>query len=435
MQHEKAHVRQRHSYDVVFLEILNIVFWCSPFIYLYKTSLRNVHEYLADEAVLRDNATPQYGRLLLRQRQSGMALSLTSNISNHFFSQLKKRILMMTRNKSKRPALIKYASAAPIFLILTAALASPETPILAKTEALSDNVVKTIVDKTFDNQQVKSLNTSDLTQKETPQYINTSIDTTVKPLKDLKTVDESKIKSMDVDSKEGITITFKDGHVEQYKGTKAEIEKAFSNDAAKLEAEQKATNQYKEKLDDEQKATNQQGQKLDEMVVVGRGPQKGVVEQKSQKLEDEKTAFKQQLDKVATEKNGKEPVFSIVDEQPEFPQGMPALFKFLGQNIKYPKSARDAGGQGTVYVGFIVETDGSITNVNIKKNVPVTVRDTITLIETNGVKGNKIVEKMDYSLGKEAVRVISMMPKWKPGKKDGKEVRVVYTLPIKFKLD
>ena len=92
MQHERAHVRQRHSFDVVFMELINIVFWCSPLVYFYKTSLRNVHEYLADAAVLRDHATllrresvRQYGRLLLRQQHSNIALALTSNISNHFF--------------------------------------------------------------------------------------------------------------------------------------------------------------------------------------------------------------------------------------------------------------------------------------------------------------------------------------------------------------
>lgn len=418
MQHEKAHVRQRHSFDVIFLEVLNIVFWCSPLIYFYKKSLRNVHEYLADEAVLRDNATPQYGRLLLRQQQSGMALSLTSNISNHFFSQLKKRILMMTRNKSKRPALIKYALAAPIFLILTAALASPETPILAKTEALSDKVVKTIGDNIVNNTSDKPLVINNLSQKETPQY--SVADTTFKPLSDLKLVDEKQIAQMNVDSKEEwntrITITFKDGHVEHYKGSKADMEKVFKKenaDVSKTDADQK----------------------LHEMVVVGFGTQKKTLEQQAQKLEDEKKAMKQEHDNVQAETTSKDPIFNVIDDAPEFPQGQMALFKWLGQNIKYPKIARDAGGQGTVFVGFVVEKDGSITNVNIKKDAPFIVRDTITLIESNGIKGNKIVEKTDYSLGKEAVRVISAMPNWKPGKKDGQVVRVAYTLPIKFKLD
>ena len=472
----------------------------------------------------------------------------------------------MTRNKSKRPALIKYALAAPIFLILTAALASPETPILAKTEALSDKVVSSI--DNFEKEKLSTIKEAILNQnignqsfiqkqddtfrdmKEgqilffigesrrqgntiTPnemrkieklqaiqivngqpvdceissyillkvrrnqdpyqvnvtgatniyakdlfetseegdfyQFLNikakdkidlktkdagsmsvlvaakhgsTRVDTTFKPLIDLKLVDEKQIGQMDIESKEEfntrITITFKDGHLEYFKGTKADMEKVFKKenvDATKLEAEQKAMVQYKQKLDDEQKASMQQVGKLDEMVVVGHGSQKSVVEQKAQKLEDEKKAFKLQLDKQQAEKNGAEPVFTIVEQNPEFPQGIPALYKFLGENIKYPKSARDAGGQGTVFVGFVVEKDGSITDVKIKKDAPYIVRDTITLIESNGIKGNKIVEKTDYSLGKEAVRVISMMPNWKPGKQDGKAVRVAYTLPIKFKLD
>jgi beta-lactamase regulating signal transducer with metallopeptidase domain len=419
MQHEQAHVRQRHSFDVVFMELLNILFWCSPLVYLYKTSLRNVHEYLADEAVLRTNTTPQYGRLLLRQQQSGVALSLTSNISNHFFSQLKKRILMMTRNKSKRTALIKYALAAPIFLILTAALASPKLPILAKTEVLGDKVVKTIGDKIIDNQEVKTLNNNNLAQKTTPQYFGASVDTTFKPLSELKLVDEKQIAQMNVDTKEEfntqITITFKDGHIERYKGTKAEMEKAFKteNDAA---------------------AQKTNDQKLAEMVVVGRSTNKNLSEQRIQNVEEVPKGG-QQKDKNLTEKTLTDPVFTIVEQSPEFVGGQALLFKWLGENIRYPKSARDAGAQGTVYVGFFVEKDGSITNVNVKRDVPVIIRDTITISEVNGIKGNKIVERTEYTLGKEAVRVISAMPNWKPGKSNGMPVRVSYTLPIKFKLD
>ena len=451
MQHEQAHVRQRHSFDVVFLEFLNIAFWCSPLIYFYKKSLRNVHEYLADEAVLRYNATPksrnnrdvakaQYGRLLLRQQPSGGALSLTSNISNHFFSQLKKRILMMTRHKSKRIALIKYAFAAPIFLILTAALASPKMPILAKTEVLGEKVIKTI-----DNQEVPFLDSRNLPQKETPQYSTTRVDTTFKPLSDIKLVDEKQIAQMNIESKEEfntrITITFKDGHIEYFKGAKSDMEKVFKKetlDAAKLAAEKEA---MKQKLDDEQKAMSQRTQKLeDEQKNMSQQGQKLEDEQKAsnqyaQKLEAEKQAVIEQKMKMEAEKSGADPVFTVVEEQPEFPQGMQALFKWLGQNIKYPAIAQRAKAEGTVYIGFVVEKDGTITNVKIKRDAPVIIRDTITIIETNGIKGNKIVEKTDYSLGKEAVRVIQMMPNWKPAKQGGKVVRVAYTLPIKFKLE
>jgi hypothetical protein len=138
--HEKAHAKQGHSFDVVFLEILNIVFWCSPFVYLYKNSLRIVHEYLADAAVLRSVSKRQYGYLLVQQAQGGKAFAL----ANPFFSQLKKRLIMMARNPSKRRALGKYAFAFPVFLLLVSFLASPDNAAMTTTEKVSNKVISKI---------------------------------------------------------------------------------------------------------------------------------------------------------------------------------------------------------------------------------------------------------------------------------------------------
>ena len=146
---------------------------------------------------------------------------------------------------------------------------------------------------------------------------------------------------------------------------------------------------------------------------------------------------KRTLDAPKTEEktDANSPVFTIVETQPEFPEGMQAMFKWLGSNIKYPALARINRIEGTVYVGFIVEIDGSISNVTVKRGVKGVVRDTITIMEMNGVKGNKVIEKEDHSLDIEASRIIATMPKWKPGKANGQPVRVAYTLPIKFKLE
>lgn len=103
------------------------------------------------------------------------------------------------------------------------------------------------------------------------------------------------------------------------------------------------------------------------------------------------------------------PVFFIVEEMPEFPGGEQALHKFLASNIEYPVIAQENGIQGRVYVKFVVNTDGSITDVEIARGV-------------------------DPSLDKEALRVVRSMPKWKPGKQRGKAVRVSYTVPINFVL-
>ena len=98
-----------------------------------------------------------------------------------------------------------------------------------------------------------------------------------------------------------------------------------------------------------------------------------------------------------------------VEQKPNFIGGDAALFKYLGENIKYPAMARENGIEGTVYVEFIIAKDGSITEANVKR----------------GIGGG---------CNEEALRVVNSMPKWKPGKQQGNPVKVKYTLPVKFKL-
>jgi protein TonB len=103
------------------------------------------------------------------------------------------------------------------------------------------------------------------------------------------------------------------------------------------------------------------------------------------------------------------PIFTVVESMPEFPGGMQELYTFLGNNIKYPVMAKESGIQGKVYVTFVVEVDGSITDVRVLR----------------GIGGG---------CDEEAVRVVQNMPKWTPGKQRGKPVRVQYNLPVRFTL-
>ena len=102
-------------------------------------------------------------------------------------------------------------------------------------------------------------------------------------------------------------------------------------------------------------------------------------------------------------------VFDIVEQQPMFPGGPAALMKYLSENTKYPVVAQENGVQGRVTVQFVVEKDGSITDVHVLRGV-------------------------DPSLDKEAVRVVKSMPRWTPGKQNGTTVRVNYRLPVLFRL-
>lgn len=102
-------------------------------------------------------------------------------------------------------------------------------------------------------------------------------------------------------------------------------------------------------------------------------------------------------------------IFIVVEKDPEFPGGLAAMYEYIGNNIVYPKIAREVNIQGTVHLTFVVEKNGSLTDIQIKRSP-------------------------DQLLSDEALRVISSMPRWTPGKQRGKPVRVSFYLPIKFTL-
>ncbi len=115
LQHELAHVESKHSIDVLFLEVVNIVFWFHPLIYLYKTAIRQTHEYIADQVVLKNTHRQTYGTLLLKQSMSGLQIALAHQF---FHSHIKKRINMMYQKKSGQSAWLKYTLALPVLLLL-----------------------------------------------------------------------------------------------------------------------------------------------------------------------------------------------------------------------------------------------------------------------------------------------------------------------------
>lgn len=102
-------------------------------------------------------------------------------------------------------------------------------------------------------------------------------------------------------------------------------------------------------------------------------------------------------------------IFLVVEEQPDFPGGDAARIRYFNENINYPVEARELNIQGTVYIGFIVEPDGSISNISLLR----------------GIGGG---------CDEEALRVVAAMPRWKPGKQRNQAVRVKFTLPVRFTL-
>lgn len=102
-------------------------------------------------------------------------------------------------------------------------------------------------------------------------------------------------------------------------------------------------------------------------------------------------------------------IYDAPEVMPEYPGGMQAMMNFIGENVKYPEDAKEKNISGKVFVSFVVEKDGSVSEA-------------------------KVVKGVCESIDNEALRVVNAMPKWTPGKMDGKNVRVKYTLPFTFKL-
>ena len=112
---------------------------------------------------------------------------------------------------------------------------------------------------------------------------------------------------------------------------------------------------------------------------------------------------------VVSQKDQKEDPFNVVEDMPAFPGGMEAMIQFISSNIKYPADAKKQKVDGRVLVNFVVEKDGSITEV-------------------------KVIKPAFPSLDAEAIRVVKAMPKWKPGYQNGQAVRVQFAMPINFSL-
>ena len=164
------------------------------------------------------------------------------------------------------------------------------------------------------------------------------------------------------------------------------------------------------KKDELVKEENQvkQMDKLDDKVAVGAEDKEGVKDRTVEAVRSE-IAVAAPPPPPAPKPEVATKVFDVVEEMPSFPGGHGALMQYLASNIKYPVVAQENGVQGRVIVSFVVERDGSISDVKVARSV-------------------------DPSLDREAQRVVKSMPKWKPGKQNGSAVRVKYTVPVVFRL-
>ena len=377
LRHELAHITHRHSWDLLLVDVCTLFQWFNPAVWLLKRELRTLHEYEADEAVIKGGIdTKEYQRLLIKEAVGTRLYSMANNL-NH--SSLKKRITMMLKRKSNPWARLKYLYVLPLAAASVAVFARPE------------------VSNTLD--EISSAKVSELTSIAKAEEVK-SVES---PSRNRVKVSGKVVGAKSGKGLAGVNIFAKnpnDGRIASaalsQKGGKFEFETyeglALQFSFVGMQEQYVIVPQGGAKSLTVQMAEAVQG--LPDMVVTGYAPET-VENLPTNLLISETKSF-----------NG---TFVIVESQPEFPGGMGELMRFLQKNLRYPAAARQARVQGKVIVEFLVGTDGSISDIKVKHSV-------------------------NPELDAEAVRVIGLMPKWIPGEQLGKAVSVRYEMSIEFRL-
>ena len=405
LTHERAHIHNLHSWDLLLAEVCIFFQWFNPAAWLLKQELQNIHEYEADEWVIENGIDAKTYQLLIIKKAVGARLYSIANSFNH--SSLKKRITMMIKKKSNPWARMKYLYVLPLAAVAVAAFARPEVSNkLDEISSVKVNDLTSIVKA----EEVKSVEiSSDEKMKVSGTVL--AADTKV-PVMGASVIIRGTTNGTltDLDGKFVLTGLKKDDVI-QVSFVGFQTRSVIVKDESPLTI----------MLDDDV-------QNLEEMVVVGMDSNedgtttiKAQMKEKSGEksyLEGKMTSTKKdgmtvnQVDwqkKTSYDEPQEKVIFQVVEEMPEFPGGIAEAMKFLAKNIKYPVAAQEAKIEGRVIVQFVVGRDGSVSDVKVMRGV-------------------------NPELDAEAIRVVSIMPKWNPGKQRGKAVAVKYTMPIMFRL-
>ena len=373
LTHEQAHANQWHSIDVLISEAACVLCWFNPFAWLMKREIRTNLEYLADNRVLEtghDSKSYQYHLLGLSHYKAAATIYNSFNVL-----PLKKRIKMMNKKRTREIGRTKYLMFLPLAALLM--IISNIEAVARTTKEMAKEVIEAVEENLTSDTTAPDMEVStEPTPAETPM-----------PQQNKDKLVNYKGVVVDKDGKavEGAEF-FIDGDHRLPQGQSYVTGK---NGSFSFKAFENA-----------------------KMIVIWKkdGKMMGVpVTVNKEDNSNMKIIMNRKWQNPPAD-DPDNPVFEVVEVMPEFPDGgMPGLMNFLSNNIKYPVKAQKRGVQGRVSVQFIVNADGSISDVGI-------------------------IRAVDPDLDGEAVRVISTMPKWKPGTQRGKPVRVKYTVPVMFRL-
>ena len=372
LTHERTHARQWHSIDVLTGELACIICWFNPFAWLMKREIRTNLEYMADEKVLETGHDSRTYQYHLLGLSHHKAAATIYNSFNVL--PLKKRIIMMNKRRTRAIGRTKYLMFLPLAALLM--IVSNIEAVARATQKITTEVIEAVAPAETPDVQSQPENIAPLPQQEKSDkvtYKGKVVDKYGQPIEGVQIVTLSQDKSA--------------GY--QLLKERSQADGTFVFEAAP---------------DD----------RIGFFHVTSQGTYIQSVNPEEWNLSREKTIVMDgeptPMFREEDRNSPDEDVFEVVENMPEFPDGgMPGLMKYLSTNIRYPEAAHKAGTQGRVTVQFVVGKDGSIGNVSILRGV-------------------------DPALDAEAIRVISGMPKWKPGTQKGEPVNVRYTVPVMFRL-
>ena len=486
LAHERAHIRLHHSWDLLFVQLCATAQWFNPAAWLLKRELEAIHEFEADCDTLRQGFDARQYQLRLFEEAVGVKFNtITNNFNN---CSTKKRIIMMMKRQTSPWARMKALFVLPVAFVAVAVISCTSPKEKEVDNQLSDVMVHgdnplivfTFEDSTkvyFQGEQLNSDGNPNFDYLKvcglTPENINGisalqsseaeaiygksgangAILFQVKEKTDKEVLkamsqyqksqgNENPLQVSIVKPRDGQALKFEDikpaeeGEIFQvveeqpmFPGGMQEMMKFLQQN---IKYPKEAQEQGKQGRVIVQFVVNKDGSISNDSVVRSVDPQLDAEALRVVRSMPNWTPGKQRgkevrvrftlpvtfhlngdAPKQATEVKQPEAtddkIFQVVEDQPEFPGGMEALMKHLSKEIKYPKEAQDKGTQGRVIVQFVVRKDGSITDA-------------------------KVMKPVDPLLDAEALRVVSEMPNWTPGKQRGEAVNVRFTLPVTFRL-
>jgi TonB family protein len=376
--HEKVHIQERHWVDLLIIELLTVVFWINPIVWLYEKSIKQNHEYLADQGVLLAGYNPgQYQALLINQLMGAKILGFVNNLN---FSLNKKRMEMMKKEKSSGIKKVKLLIVLPVIAGLMLAFAKPEY----------------VIKKAQENQK-SDIKSQDKTQEEFVSSINneTYQDNFVSQTPDELIKVKGKIFTSDKKPLAGANVILKGTNT----GAVTDVNGEFVLETSKKFTLVVSYVGYKTA-----KGTFSSGDK--ESFEVMMSLKKGVFNIKLPEITEEE--IEDALPPPPPTKNEKESdVWTIVEDMPYYKKGgMNRLsWDILQETEAIMKKTKD---RGEALVGFTVTVEGKLTNAHIVRSADSKMLD---------VSAVKIVQKLDN---------------WKPGIQRGKAVEVDLTVPVGF---